>query len=302
MPGPPTKPIDSVVAIKDGKVSVFADKLWGVMGLEWIDGTLYVVHAPFLSAFTRHRRRRQGRPARRPDDGPRPQAAGVQRDQRPRRRRASGSGWTGSSTSRSATRGSPTGVGKDGTTIRVEGGGVIRIRPDGIGPGSRLDGRAEPALGGAERHRRDLHLRQRRRQQEVAEQPHAPHRRRPLRLSVPVPRPPRTAPADRRPASSAGRARRGSATTRTACPHDVSRRPLLLRLGPAGGLPLQGREGGRDVQARQEDDRFVDKGGRAPTSGRSRWPSRPTARAFYVVDWAFNGWLADGPKTGRLYR
>src|SRR3954465_15888558 len=47
MPGPPTKPIDSVVAIKDGKVSVFADGLWSVMGLEWIDGTLYVVHAPF---------------------------------------------------------------------------------------------------------------------------------------------------------------------------------------------------------------------------------------------------------------
>ena len=51
MPGPPTAPIDSVVAIKDGKVTVFADKLWSVMGLEWIDGTLYVVHAPFLSAF-----------------------------------------------------------------------------------------------------------------------------------------------------------------------------------------------------------------------------------------------------------
>ena len=51
MPGPPTEPIDSVVAIKDGKVTVFADKLWAVMGLEWVDGTLYVVHAPFLSAF-----------------------------------------------------------------------------------------------------------------------------------------------------------------------------------------------------------------------------------------------------------
>ena len=51
MPGPPTSPVDSVVAIKDGKVTVFADKLWAVMGLEWVDDTLYVVHAPFLSAF-----------------------------------------------------------------------------------------------------------------------------------------------------------------------------------------------------------------------------------------------------------
>ena len=38
MPGPPTKPIDSVVAIKDGKVRVFADGLWAVMGLEWTGG------------------------------------------------------------------------------------------------------------------------------------------------------------------------------------------------------------------------------------------------------------------------
>ena len=41
----------SVVTFKDGKVGSFADKLWSVMGLEWADGTLYVVHAPFLSAF-----------------------------------------------------------------------------------------------------------------------------------------------------------------------------------------------------------------------------------------------------------
>ena len=51
MTGPPTAPIDSVLAIKDGKVRTFADGLWSVMGLEWIDGTLFVVHAPYLSAF-----------------------------------------------------------------------------------------------------------------------------------------------------------------------------------------------------------------------------------------------------------
>src|SRR5580692_2943755 len=51
MPGPATAPIDRVLAIKDGKATVFADKLWSVMGLEWIDGSLYVVHAPFLSSF-----------------------------------------------------------------------------------------------------------------------------------------------------------------------------------------------------------------------------------------------------------
>ena len=47
---PPSRSI-ACVAIKNGQITVFADKLWSVMGLEWVDGTLYVVHAPFLSAF-----------------------------------------------------------------------------------------------------------------------------------------------------------------------------------------------------------------------------------------------------------
>ena len=41
----------SVLAIKDGKSCVFADGLGTVSGLEWIDGTLYVLHPPELSAF-----------------------------------------------------------------------------------------------------------------------------------------------------------------------------------------------------------------------------------------------------------
>src|SRR5262249_3967918 len=51
MTGPPTEPIDRVLALKDGKSRVFAEKLWCVKGLEWVDGTLYVVHPPFLSAL-----------------------------------------------------------------------------------------------------------------------------------------------------------------------------------------------------------------------------------------------------------
>src|SRR6516164_6445293 len=35
MPGPPTEPIDRVLSIKNGQATVFADKLWSVMGLEW---------------------------------------------------------------------------------------------------------------------------------------------------------------------------------------------------------------------------------------------------------------------------
>src|SRR5262245_15238669 len=40
MTGPPTAPIDRVLAIKDRKSSVFAENLWCVMGLEWADETL----------------------------------------------------------------------------------------------------------------------------------------------------------------------------------------------------------------------------------------------------------------------
>ena len=109
MPGPPTEPIDSVVAIRDGKVSTFADKLWGVMGLEWVDGTLYVVHAPFLSAFRDTDGDGKADAAGRPDHRPRARRSRASTGSTTTSPRASGWGWTGSSTSRSATRASRAG-------------------------------------------------------------------------------------------------------------------------------------------------------------------------------------------------
>ena len=130
MPGPPSTPTDSVVAIKDGKVRTFADGLHAVMGLEWIDGTLYVVHAPFLSAFTDTDG--DGRADRRVDLmtglGPaNPAFSGINDHI------ASGTrlGMDGFLYIAVGDKGIPKGVGKDGATIRMKGGGVIRIRPDG---------------------------------------------------------------------------------------------------------------------------------------------------------------------------
>ena len=130
MPGPPSKPIDSVVAIKDGKVRTFADGLHAVMGLEWSDGTLYVVHAPFLSALTDTDG--DGRGDRRDDLmtglGPaNPAFSGINDHV------ASGMrlGMDGFLYIAVGDKGIPKGVGKDGATIRMKGGGVIRIRPDG---------------------------------------------------------------------------------------------------------------------------------------------------------------------------
>jgi putative membrane-bound dehydrogenase-like protein len=132
MPGPPTQPIDSVVRIRDGKVCLFADKLWAVMGLEWVEGTLYVVHAPFLSAF--RDTNGDGRADERLDLitglGPKQPGFNGINDHV-----ASGVrvGMDGFLYIAVGDKGIPRAAGKDGRTIQLHGGGVIRIRPDGTG-------------------------------------------------------------------------------------------------------------------------------------------------------------------------
>ena len=229
---------------------VFADKLWSVMGLEWIDGTLYVVHAPFLSAF----RDTDG-------DGKADQRVDLMTGLGPKLPGFNGIndhvasgirlGMDGFLYISVGDKGIPEGVGKDGTTIRRR-----RRRRDPHPArrdraGSRLDGRAEPALGRPDATGRHLHLRQRRRQQEVAQQPDPPHRRRALRLSLPVPERARSRALPIVGGQLGGSGTQGICYNEDGLPARVSRQPLLLRLGPARGLPLRGREGGRDVPARR---------------------------------------------------
>jgi putative heme-binding domain-containing protein len=132
MPGPPTVPADSIVAIKDGRIRIFAEKLWAVMGLEWVDGTLYVVHAPFLSAL--RDADGDGRADQRIDLitglGPAQPAFNGINDHI-----ASGIrlGMDGFLYISFGDKGIPRAVGKDGTMITQKGGGVLRIRPDGTG-------------------------------------------------------------------------------------------------------------------------------------------------------------------------
>jgi putative membrane-bound dehydrogenase-like protein len=55
MGGPPTKNLDRVWLVKGGdakKKVLIADHLWAVMGLEVVGDKLYVVHAPHVTAFT----------------------------------------------------------------------------------------------------------------------------------------------------------------------------------------------------------------------------------------------------------
>ena len=132
MPGPPTAPIDQVLAIRGGKVTTFADNLWSVMGLEWAEGTLYVVHAPYLSAF--RDTDGDGKADSRIDliTGLGPEVPGFNgiNDHIASGIRLGMDGFLYISV---GDKGIPRGVGRDGTTIKLFGGGVIRIRPDGTG-------------------------------------------------------------------------------------------------------------------------------------------------------------------------
>jgi len=130
MPGPPTVPIDRVICLKEGRITVFAENLWSVMGLEWIDGALYVVHAPFLSAF--RDTDGDGRADTRVDLvtglGPKlPGWSGLNEHV------ASGArlGMDGFLYVAIGDKGIPRATGRDGKTIQLHGGGVIRVKPDG---------------------------------------------------------------------------------------------------------------------------------------------------------------------------
>ncbi len=133
MPGPVNSPVDSVLAVRpDGSTRVFADKLQSVMGLEWVDGTLYVVHAPFLSSFRDSDG--DGVADVRVDlvTGLGPKIPGLNglNDHVASGVRLGMDGFLYVSV---GDKGVPLGRGSDGATITLGSGGVVRVRPDGTG-------------------------------------------------------------------------------------------------------------------------------------------------------------------------
>lgn len=152
MEGPPTRNIDRIWLLKGGdprKKVLFADKMWAVMGLEVVGNKLYVVHAPYVTVFTLDR---DGKAAGREDlfTDLGPPVAGVPsfNDHIPSGIRMGMDGWLYVSigdkgipkmTRKEADEGS-TQVAegrwrhtKEGHHISLEGGGIIRFRPDGSG-------------------------------------------------------------------------------------------------------------------------------------------------------------------------
>jgi putative membrane-bound dehydrogenase-like protein len=150
MAGPPTKNLDRIWLLKGGdpkKKVLFADKMWAVMGLELVRDKLYVVHAPYVTVFTLDA---AGMPKSRKDlfTDLGPPIAGTPsfNDHIPSGIRMGMDGWLYVSigdkgipkmTRKEKNDGSihvaegQIRRSKDGNHISLEGGGVIRFRPDG---------------------------------------------------------------------------------------------------------------------------------------------------------------------------
>ncbi len=121
------KPTDRILCLfPDGKVTVFADGLHAVFGLQYIDGKLYVHHVPKFSVFTDDNG--VGRDRIDLIDCTNPNPAPGFNDHIPANCRLAMDGFLYVSTGDKGVYGA---VGKDGKTAEIYGGGVFRMRPDG---------------------------------------------------------------------------------------------------------------------------------------------------------------------------
>ena len=122
----------SVSAIRNGKVTVWAAGLQGVKGLEWSEGTLYVAHGSHLTAL---RDTDGGARSNHREDlvtGLGPEAPGLEEDED----HGTGGiclGLDGYLYIAVGDKGIVHAAGKDGKTIRLSGGGVVRVRTNGTG-------------------------------------------------------------------------------------------------------------------------------------------------------------------------
>src|SRR5262249_22781790 len=152
MRGPSNKNLDKIWLLKGGdpkKKILFADQLWAVMGMEVVRDKLYVVHYPFISVFTLDA---EGKAKKREDlftdCGPKSAPPGGFNDHVPSGIRMGMDGWLYVSI---GDKGIPKMTRRpndpikgsvhvaegrwrytqEGSHISLEGGGVIRFRPDG---------------------------------------------------------------------------------------------------------------------------------------------------------------------------
>jgi putative membrane-bound dehydrogenase-like protein len=130
--GPGNKPADRILCIHpDGKVTVFAEKLYAVFGLAYYDGKLFVHHSPKFTVFTDDVASGTGKnPVDYYDtDNPATWGNGNLNDHIPAQIRLGMDGWFYMSTGDKGVYGLVSKI--DGSKAELKGGGVIRFRPDG---------------------------------------------------------------------------------------------------------------------------------------------------------------------------
>jgi putative membrane-bound dehydrogenase-like protein len=127
MVGPPNQPIDRILCIHpDGRITVFAEKLYAVFGLVYMDGKLYVHNCPKFEVFDDGGDVGKNRTVL--IDQTHPHPWGGMNDHIPSNMRLGMDGWFYMSTGDKGIYGA---VGKDGSKVNIEGGGIMRFRPDG---------------------------------------------------------------------------------------------------------------------------------------------------------------------------
>jgi len=299
MPGPVNSPIDSVLAIRpDGSTRVFADKLQSVMGLEWVDGTLSVVHAPFLSSF--RDADGDGVAETRVDlvTGLGPKVPGFNglNDHV-----ASGVrlGMDGFLYVAVGDKGIPQARGSDGATITMSGGGVIRVRPDGsnlevVSTGERnplsvvLSSRDDVFSFGNDD---DSRLWPNSLTHHIVgghygypfEFLSAPHRALPIVAG-----------------QSGGAGAQGVCSNDDGLPDRFRGNLFFCDWGLQSVARYEVEPKGATFRLVRREP-IVEKGDLADFRPFSIAPTADGS-GFWVVDWAYNGWLGAGPPTGRLFR
>jgi len=298
MPGPPTEPIDRVLAVKDGKIRVFAGKLWSVMGLEWCDGTLYVVHAPFLSAF----RDTDG-------DGIADSRIDLVTGLGPRLPGFNGIndhiasgvrlGMDGFLYVAVGDKGIPRAIGRDGRTIQLFGGGVIRVRPDGTGLEVVSTGECNPlsvALSATDEiftYGNDDDSK--RWPTSLTHHIVGGHHGYPYQFLT---SPKRALPIVSGPAGGVGA--QGICCNEDGLPPEYRGNLFFCDWGLQTVFRFEIRKAGGTF-ALERRTVLVSKGSVADFRPFSLAVAGDGA-SLWLVDWAYSGWLADGPRTGRLYR
>ena len=299
MPGPVTAPIDSVLAIRpDGSTRTFAAKLQSVMGLEWVDGALIVVHAPFLSSF--RDTDGDGMADRRIDLvtglGPAVPGSNGLNDHIASGVRLAMDGFLYLSV---GDKGIPRAKGTDGRTITLSTGGVIRVRPDGtdlevVSTGERnplsvaLSDRDDVWTFGNDD---DSHLWPNSLTYHIVgghygypyEFRTQPHRALPIVAG-----------------QSGGAGAQGVCSNSGALPAQFRGNLFFCDWGLQSLARYEVEPQGGSFRLVKREA-IIERGDLADFRPFSIAPTLE-GDGFWVVDWAYNGWLGTGPPTGRLFR